>query len=406
MGENDNETDFDQIIDRRHSDAMAVDGFRDYLFSGQPPVTLPCADDEALSMWVADMAFASVPAAREAMIERIESFPSIGYSAMFEPDFFDAFEAWADVRYGWHPDRRHVVTTNGIVPALYVMAELFLEPGEAAITLTPAYGFFRHAPEGRDRRLVTSALTPTGDGTFRIDLEDFATKVADPSVSMFYLCYPHNPTGTLFSEDELRALVELCTNNDVLIISDEIHCDLLRNGVTHTPLSKLFPGNDRIITAMSASKTFNLAGLGFAFLVIANDDLRERWVAHTLPVHNPVSAAGTTGAFRNGGEWHGQLIDYLDANFAYLSERLTAELPNAVFAIPDATYLAWVDLGAYFPPETNLTRYFAEAEGLLLEGGDMFVADADGYVRLNLAQPKALLADGIDRLVRATASYS
>ena len=197
-------------------------------------------------------------------------------------------------------------------------------------------------------------------------------------------------------------MAKLCEANGVLIVSDEIHCDLLRTGVTHSPLSKLVPDNDRIITAMSASKTFNLAGLSFAIVIIANPDLRTQWNDYNLAVQNPVSIEGTIGAFRDGQQWHQDLTTYLDANFAYLAERLSAELPNAQFAIPDATYLAWIDLNAYFPADTSLTRYFAEAEGLLVEGGEMFVADGDGHVRMNLACPRAVLADGIDSLVRAT----
>lgn len=398
--------DFDEIIDRRNTNAMAKDGFRPYLFADQPPVVLPCPDDEALSMWVADMAFGSAPAARSAMVERIESHPILGYSSVFEPDFTDAFAAWCERRYQWRPDRDHVVPSSGIVPALYALAEIFLEPGEAAITLTPAYGYFSNAPTQRNRRSVTCALVADDSGGYRVDLDDFASKVADPTVKMFYLCYPHNPTGTCFTEDELRSMAELCVNNDVLIISDEIHCDLLRDGVTHTPLAKLLPDNDRIITTMSASKTFNLAGLGFALVIISDPELRRRWNEHTFVVHNPISVEGTIGAFRDGEEWHAQLTTYLDANFAYLAERLAADLPEAKFAIPDATYLAWIDLRSYFPAGLNLTRYFAEAEGLLLEGGDMFVADGDGHVRLNLACPRSMLADGTDRLVRAVQAFT
>ncbi len=396
------EYDFDEIIDRRNTNAIAAEGFRDYLFADQPPIELPCPDDEALSMWVADMAFASAPAARDAMRSRIDSHPILGYSTVFEPELYDVFAEWCDRRYHWRPERDHLIPSSAVVPALYALAEIFLEPGEAAITLTPSYGFFSHAPTERNRRLVTCALAKQGDGTYSVDLDDFGAKVADPEVKLFYLCHPHNPTGTYFSDDALLQMAELCEANDVLIVSDEIHCDLLRTGLTHTPLAKLVPDNDRIITTMSASKTFNLAGLSFAIVIIADAGLRKQWTDYNLAVQNPVSIEGTIGAFRDGEQWHQHLTTYLDANFAYLAERLRAELPDASFTIPDATYLAWIDLSGYFPADTNLTRYFAEAEGLLLEGGEMFVADGDGHVRLNLACPRALLANGIDRLIRAT----
>ena len=397
--------DFDTIIDRRNTNSMAHEGFRGYLFGGQDPINLPCPDDEALSMWVADMAFASAPAAREAITEWVESSPILGYSSVFGSTLYDAFAGWCDRRYGWHPEQAEVIPTGGIVPALYAFAERYLQPGEAAITLTPAYGYFAKAPLERDREFVSCGLVARGDGTFEVDFDDFASKVADPNVKLFYLCYPHNPTGRSFTIEELTRFVELCEANDVLIISDEIHCDLLRVGLTHEPLAKLFPDNDRIITAMSTSKTFNLAGMGFAFVIIPNPELRQIWHEHAFILHNPISVAATVGVLTNGDPWRQGLREYLDMNFAYLEKRLGRSLPKAVFSIPDATYLAWIDLQEYFPKELNLTRYFAEAEGLLLEGGDMFVTDGDAHVRLNLACPLAMLTDGVNRLVSAIDSY-
>ena len=397
--------DFDSIIDRRGTNAMAQEGFRGYLFGGQAPVVLPCADDDALSMWVADMAFASAPAARNAMVDLIESSPILGYSSIFGNELYDTFADWCDRRYDWRPEYDHVLPTGSIVPALYAFAERYLEPGEAALTLTPAYGYFAKAALERGRQSVTSGLVPRGDGTFEIDFDDFARKVADPNVKMFYLCYPHNPTGKVFSRDELSRMVELCEANDVLIISDEIHCDLLRGGLTHTPLAKMFPDNHRIITTMSASKTFNLAGLSFALVMIPNPELRRIWNETAFILHNPVSVAATLGAFRDGDAWRSELLSYLDMNFAYLDKRLSRSLPDAQFTIPDATYLAWIDLRAYFPARMNLTRYFAESVGLLLEGGDMFVADGDGHVRLNLACPLATVTDGVNRLVAGVQNY-
>ena len=369
---------------------MAREGFRGYLFGGQDPVNLPCPDDEALSMWVADMAFASAPAAREAIVEWVESSPILGYSSIFGSTLYDAFAGWCDRRYDWHPGPSEVIPAGGIVPALYAFAESYLRPGEAAITLTPAYGYFSKAPLERGRKFVSCALAPRGDGTFDVDFDDFASKVGDPNVKLFYLCYPHNPTGRVFTTDELTRFVELCEANDVLIISDEIHGDLLRGGRTHTPLAKLFPDNDRIITAMSTSKTFNLAGMGFAFVIISDPELRRIWHEQASILHNPISVAATVGVLTNGDPWRDALLEYLDMNFAYLKKRLGRSLPKAVFQVPEATYLAWIDLQEFFPAGLNLTRYFAEAEGLLLEGGDMFVSDGDGYVRLNLACPLAM----------------
>lgn len=357
-------------------------------------------------MWVADMAFASAPAARSAIVDWLEFSPILGYSSIFGTELYDAFASWCARQYQWTPHADHVVASGGVVPALYAFAESYLAPGEAAITLTPAYGFFSHAPLQRGRAFVSSGLVSCGDGTYEIDFDDFAAKIADSKVKLFYLCYPHNPTGTVFTPEQLGRLVDLCAANDVLIVSDEVHCDLLRSGRTHTPLAKLFPENDRIITAMSASKTFNLAGLTFASVIIPNAELRQIWEDQASILHNPLSVAATIGVLRKGEPWRDALRGYLDMNFVYLEKRLARSLPEAVFRIPEATYLAWIDLRRYFEDDVNLTRHFAETEGLLLEGGDMFVADGEGHVRLNIACPLATLADGVDRLVAGAAQRS
>ncbi len=384
---------------------MAKNGFRNYLFGGQEPVELPCADDETISMWVADMAFASAPAARDAMVERIEGHPIFGYSALLDDELYNVFASWCDDHYGWRPHVDHFRTSAGVVPALSDFAELFVGPEDAVLTLTPAYGFFKHAADDHNRRLVSSALVEDELGRSSIDFDDFAAKISDPAVAMFFLCHPHNPTGRSWTDDELRQIGQLCIDNDVVIISDEIHCDLLRVGRTHTPLAKLFPDYDKLVTCMSASKTFNLAGLGLANIIIPNEAMREQWDEHTFPVLNPVSLAGTIGAFRDGEAWRQALLEYLDDNFAFLATTLAERLPDAVFAIPDATYLAWVNLSAYFPDELNLTRYFAEACGVMLEGGDMFVADGDGHVRLNIACPRSVLVEALDRIIEATERF-
>jgi len=171
--------DFDEIIDRRNTSAMAKQGFRDYLFGGQDPVVLPCPDDEMISMWVADMAFASAPAAREAMIARITDHPILGYTGVFGSDFYDTFARWCDDLYCWRPKAEHLLTSRGIVPALFDFVKLYVGPDEAVVTLTPAYGYFKHPVERYGRELVTCALVEDDHGRHSIDFDDFAAIVAD-----------------------------------------------------------------------------------------------------------------------------------------------------------------------------------------------------------------------------------
>jgi cystathionine beta-lyase len=396
------EFDFDRIIDRTNTNALATDGFRNFLFGGQE-VVLPCTDSDAISMWVADMAFASAPAAIDAMVERI-AHPIFGYTAIIGDQMFDAFSGWCARYYGWVPGREHFVTSPGVVPALYDLVEFILEPDEKVLALTPAYQYFERAPTYHGRALVTSGLVQSDDGRYTIGFADLEAKLADPELRLFFLCHPHNPTGRVWREDELRCMAELCFENNVLVVSDEIHCDLLRGGLTHTPLAKLFPESDQIITCMSASKTFNLAGLGLANVIIPNDEIRRIWVDRSSPIVNPISVAAATGVFRSGDAWLGQLRSYLDANFEFVRATLADQLPDAVFQIPDATYLAWIDLRSYFSTDIDLARFFAERTGVLVEGADKFVADAEGHIRINVACPRTVVEEALTRLVAATLS--
>ncbi|MEM8922664.1 MAG: PatB family C-S lyase [Actinomycetota bacterium] len=391
--------DFDRIIDRVGTNAIAADGFRRYLLDDED-LTLPCADDDVIAMWVADMAFAVAPVAIEAMRRRVEH-PIFGYTMSFDAGFETAFRRWCERRYGWAPEQEHCVPAPGIVPALYSLVDLILQPGDKAVVHTPAYEPFELAVDARGCELVTVPLRYSAGGEVSADLDRMAAVLADPSVRMFILCHPHNPTGHAWSHDELRAMAELCFANDVLIVSDEIHCDLLRVGRRHTPLASLYPDDDRIVTCMSSSKTFNLAGLGLANVVIPDDELRARWQDRYFPVVNPISAAAATAVFADGDEWLDRLKVYLDDNFALVDRMLADGLPEAVFRVPDATYLAWIDLGAYVPPGTNLTTYFAERCGVLLEGGEKFVADGGRCIRLNLACPRSQVEEALGRIIKA-----
>ena len=351
-------------------------------------------------MWVADMAFASAPAAIDAIRHRLEH-PIFGYSVLADQELFDAFASWCQRYYEWAPKAEHFVTSPGVVPALHDLVEFVLAPGQKALTLTPAYSFFDSAAAYHGHETVTCALQRDDDNVYSIDFDDFETKVADPLVRLFFLCHPHNPTGRVWSDDELRRMADLCFAHNVLIVSDEIHCDLLRQGESHTPLASLFPESDQIITTMSSSKTFNLAGLGLAHIVIPNNALREVWLDRKFPVLNPLSVAGTIGVLRHGDAWLNQLKAYLDANLHHVHRILAEQLPKANFQIPASTYLAWIDLSHYIDPAVDLTHHFAEA-GVLVEGAEKFVSDGEGHIRVNIAAPRSVVDEGLRRIIAAS----
>lgn len=391
--------DFDKIIDRRNTNAMSMEGFREYLFDKNNKLDFPCADDEFISMWIADMEFAAPPEISTALKKRIDH-GIFGYSQIFDPKYKTAFLNWTTSRYGWSFDLEHLVTSKGVIPALFDLIAYICQPDEKILIVTPSYAFFKHAADHNDRILVTSDLICEA-GHYTMNYKDLKNKAADPKVKLCIFCSPHNPTGRVWETDELKKFGEICLENDVMIISDEIHCDLLRSGKKFTPLAKLFPDSDQIITCMAASKTFNLAGFMISNIIIPNDDLRKIWKEKQLPIDNPLSIVAVQTAYSEGQEWLSELIVYLDENFIFLKKHLTEHLPEAVFHIPDATYLAWVDVSAYFPKDENLTLFFANKAGVLLEGGNMFVENSDGYIRLNLACPRSRLKEGLDNISKA-----
>ena len=390
---------FDKIIDRRNTNAMSMEGFRAYLFDENDELDFPCADDEFISMWIADMEFASPPEISEALKKRIDH-GIFGYSQIFDPKYKSSFLDWTTSRYDWSFDTNHLVTSKGIIPALFALIEYICQPDEKVLIVTPSYAFFKHAADHNDRTLVTSDLICEA-GHYAMDFEDLRNKAADEKVKLCIVCSPHNPTGRIWEDDELKKLGEICLENKVMIIADEIHCDLLRSGKKFTPMAKLFPTSDQIITCMAPSKTFNLAGFMISNIIIPNDELRNKWKEKQLPIDNPLSIVAAQTAYSEGQEWLSQLTLYLDENFSFLQNYLKEHLPKALFHIPDSTYLAWVDVSAYFPKNENLTLFFANQAGVLLEGGNMFVANSDGYIRLNLACPRIRLKEGLDRITQA-----
>jgi len=391
--------DFDEVIERKGTNALNTDGFREYMFQGAGDVVFPCADDEVIRMWVADMEFATAPEIIQAIKGRLDR-RILGYTKVFDQAYYTAVTDWTMRHYRWRFEREHLLTSPGIIPALYELVEYICKPDEKVLIFTPSYAYFKRAADRNRLELVCSGLL-NRQGWYTMDFDDLAAKAKDEKVSLCIFCNPHNPSGRVWSPEELSRFGEICLENGMWIISDEIHCDLLRNGKVHTPLARLFPHTDRIITCMAASKTFNLAGLMFSNIIIPSEKIRDAWKARHYGLENPLSIAATQAAYQHGDEWLKQLKSYLDGNFAYTREYLEIHLPKAVFRIPEATYLAWVDLSAYLPEEENLPLYFARNAGVLLEGGNLFVANADGHVRLNLACPKSILEEGLRRICRA-----
>ncbi len=399
--------DFDEIIDRKNTNSLNTDGWRSYIFGRNIELTLPYAEEQLIRMWVADMDFAVAPEIRAAIKERIDR-QILGYTVVSDAGYYEAFENWCYNRYDWSFDREEIVFSPGIVPAIYQIVEDIAKPFGKVLTMTPAYGYFLHACEYSSVEMVTSPLKYT-DGMFEIDFEDLEKKASKASVEMLLLCNPHNPTGRMWTETELKRIAEIVQSNNLWIVSDEIHCDLTRLGNKHIPMGKIIPEYDRLITAMSASKAFNIAGLLHSNIIIRDKDERTRFRKHDKMTGslNPLSIAAHKAAYENGAAWLLQLQEYIDKNFEFAGQFLRENLPEAEFEIPQATYFAWINMGSLLPDVEDLPLFFAQNAGVLLEGGNrLFAGNADGYIRLNLAMPRAVVKTGLERITRAVRKHT
>lgn len=399
--------DFDEIIDRRHTNAMNTDGYREYIFRAGPEMKFPFEDDDFVRMWVADMEFATPPEVCQAIKDRVDK-RIFGYSRVFENAYYEAFSGWCRKLYDWDFPKEQLVFTPGIIPALYELVGDLVAPDEKLLITTPAYGYFQHAAEFNNRELVCSPLK-NDNGWFTIDFEDLERKAADPKVKLLLWCNPHNPTGRMWTEEETKRVGAIAEKYGLWLISDEIHCDVIRLGKRHIPTARVMPDYPRLITCMAASKTFNMAGLMFSNVIARDAGVRAQMAAHDKLIGcvNPLSLAATQAAFEHGGDWLEQMKAYLDGNFRLVADYFAAEAPGAVCRIPEATYLAWVDLNRCLPEVDDLPMFFANKAGVLLEGGDaLFVGNAKGFVRLNLAMPRTIVEKGLRRMGEAIGKHT
>ena len=294
---------FDEIIDRKNTNSENVDGWRPYIFKCGPEKVFPYADDEFIRMWVADMEFAVAPEIRQAIIDRVNR-KILGYTIVSDQGYYDALLKWCKDRYDWTFEKEELVFSPGVIPALYQLVEDLVAKDEKVLTMTPAYGFFLHACEYNGVELVKSPLKKS-EGRFEIDFEDFAQKAADPKVRLLMLCNPHNPSGRIWTRQELEKIADIAAKNDLWIVSDEIHCDLIRTGLSHIPMGKIMPDYKKLITTISASKTFNLAGMLFSNIIIRDEEERNRFQDRdkNIGAANPLSVAAHKAAYEHGGRW-------------------------------------------------------------------------------------------------------
>lgn len=377
--------DFDKTIDRRATNS--------YKWDSAPEGVLP--------MWVADMDFRTAPAIIDALQKRV-AHGIFGYTRV--PDaYYDAVTSWFSRRHGWDIDREWIIYTSGVVPAVSAVIKALTVPGDKVIVQTPVYNCFFSSIRNNGCEIVSNPLRRTAD-TYEMDFDALERCAADPRAKVMLLCNPHNPAGRVWTPDELTRLGNICLRNGVTVVADEIHCELVYQGFKYTPFASLSDAFlHRSVTCVSPSKAFNIAGLQIANIVAFDNDLRSR-IDKAININevcdvNPFGVAATIAAYNEGEEWLNQLIDYLHGNYEAMAEFCRRELPEFPITRLEGTYLVWMDCSSLGMPSDALEHALLDDARLWLNAGTMYGAEGEGYMRWNIACPRSVMLDGLNRFL-------
>ncbi len=357
------------------------------------------ANPDVLPMWVADMDFRTAPAVMKALKRRVEH-GIFGYVRV--PDaYYDATISWFGRRHDWRIEKEWIIYTSGVVPALSAIIKALTGPGDKVLVQTPVYNCFFSSIRNNGCEIISNPLIYENE-TYRIDFDDLEKKAADTNVRLLLLCNPHNPAGRVWSREELVRIGEICLRNHVTVVADEIHCELFFPGYTYTPfasISQEFLMNS--VTCISPSKAFNLAGVQIANIVSADAEVRKK-IDKAININevcdvNPFGVEALIAAYNEGEEWLEELKRYLFDNYNYLRRFFAKHLPEFPVTKLEGTYLVWVDCSALKRTSENIVTSLLEQEKLWLNAGDMYGDTGEGFVRINIACPRQILIEGLER---------
>ena len=391
---------FDEIIDRSNTASMK---WEPEILSGI------FGRKELLPLWVADMDFKCPTPIRRAMEKRLEH-QIYGYS-LLDPAYLPALTSWYRRRHQWEIDESWVVTTPGVVPALNYIVQRFTQPGDGVIIQPPVYYPFAKTIQNNGRVILNNPLQIAGDH-YQMDFKNLETKAKNPRARLAILCSPHNPVGRVWDKVELETFGDICIQNNVLVVADEIHCDLIMPGFKHTcfaAISDTFAQNS--ITGVAASKTFNLAGLQHSSIIIPHPPIRREMKnqIENLGFTNGIGgtlfgAVATAAAYNEAEPWLEDLLVYLHDNFVYLKTRLETEISGVTVYELQGTYLVWADFRRIGLSDKERIKRLEEKAGVALDHGDWFGRNGRGFERFNIACPRAILEKALDAVVSAVGS--
>lgn len=392
---------FNQEIGRKGTNCMKWE----FIFDGSTLTFGDHADpkhgpNRLLPMWVADMDFRCPPAVIEALVTRAEH-GVYGYNFPCD-SYYEAVIKWMARRYNREIDRDWISLTPGVVSALNMLVQTFVEPGNRVLVQRPVYRPFFDVIINNGAEIVSNSLLYK-NGQYEMDFDDLAQKAADPAVKMAILCSPHNPVGRVWTAEELARFGEICIENDVLVIADEVHCDLIYKGYSFTSfasLSEIFAHNSFVCTA--ASKTFNLAGLKTSNIITPNRDLRERFektlVRNGLFGVNTFGIVAVEAAYNHGEEWLEEVMVYIENNYRFMESFIAEHLPQLKIIRPQGTYLVWVDFRNLGLDPTSRKAWLMDEARVYLNEGELFGPEGEGFERFNIACPRSILEEALERI--------
>ena len=382
---------FDKMTERRNTGAMKWDE----------------VSADAIPMWVADMDFETAPEIREALAKRVEH-GIFGYQLVTD-DWYQAYISWWEKRHHFKMQKDWLMFCTGVVPAISSIVRKLTTPGEKVLIQTPVYNIFFNSIRNNGCTAVQCPLAY--DGTeYSIDFEELEEKLSDPQTTLFILCNPHNPVGKIWDRETLARIGELCQKHHVIVVSDEIHCDLTDPGYEYVPYASASDiCRDNSITCMAPTKTFSIPGIQTAAIMVSDPFLRHKVNRgiNTDEVAEPNSLAITAAvaAFEKGENWLEELREYLAENKGIVRETIACEVPQVKVVPSKATYLLWLDCSAITEDATELQKFLADEYKVVLNEGEEYGLAGKKFLRLNTACPRERLRDGLDRLVKGLKAY-
>lgn len=379
--------DFDKIINRRNTNSVKWDSNE---------------EKDILPMWIADMDFKTVDPIIKALEKRV-NHGIFGY-ADIPKAYYEAEVNWWEKRHNFKIKKEWIEVSTGVIPSLSAVVQAFTEPGDKVLIQSPVYNYFNSSITNNKCHIVLNELKYNGVH-YEVDFEDFEKKASDEKVKIFILCNPHNPGGRVWSKDELQRLGEICLKHSVLVLADEIHRDLVYKGNKYTPFSSIsesFLMNS--ITCTSPGKTFNVAGLKTSNIIVANEEYRKK-VDRSLNINEAIEPnlfgiEGLIAAYNEGEEWLNQLLDYLEENRNYLITYIKERIPKLKVMKPEATYLVWIDCRSLGMASKELSSKLLSEGKLRISDGSAYGEAGEGFIRINIACPRGLLIEGLERLER------